>query len=141
MALNWDVKENTNAYREISKEEYQQDSEKNSFFHCPKYEEDGKYYQMNMECNMLILICGLSIGITKITEENYQHVFNRISIMEDCQGTYLKSTNPKTKKAEPLPFTIEMVKNNIGIKTNGVELTRGEFQKKVLNVIMADKEV
>ena len=141
MALNWDVKENKNAYREISKEEYEQDSEKKSFFHCPKYEEDGKYYQMNMECNMLILICGLSIGIPQITEENYQHVFNRITIMEDCQGTYLKGTNPKTNKAEPLPFTIEMVKNNIGIKTNGVTLTRAEFQKKVLDVIIGDKQL
>jgi hypothetical protein len=141
MALNWDVKENTNAYREISKEEYEKDIEKQSFFHCPKYEEDGKYYQMNMECNMLILICGLSIGIPEINEENYEQVFNRITIMEDCQGTFLRGTNPKTNKSEPYPFTLEMVKNNIGIKTNGLKLTRSEFQKKVVDSLIGDKEI
>lgn len=141
MALNWDVKENKNAYREISKEEYEQDVEKKSFFHCPKYEEDGKYYEMNMECNMLILICGLSIGIPKITEDNYEKVYNRITIIEKYNGTFLKAYNPKTEKSEPYNFTLDMVRNNIGIKTNGITLTRNEFQKKVLDELMQDKNI
>jgi hypothetical protein len=141
MALNWDVKENKNAYREISKEEYEKDSEKKSFFHCPKYEEDGKYYQMNIECNMLIFICGLSIGIPQITEDNYEQVINRITIMENCEGVFMKALNPKTNKEEPYPFTMEMVKNNIGIKTNGFILTKEDFQKKVLNSVIGDKQI
>lgn len=141
MALNYDVRENKNAFREISKEEYESNSNKGSFFQCPKYEEDGKYYEMTRECNMLIMLLGLSIGIPNLDEKNAEQVFNRISILEDTQGTFLKVYNPQTKKAEPFPFTLEMVKENVGIKTNGITLTRSEFEKKVLNQIFSDKKV
>lgn len=141
MALNWNVKENANAYREISKEEFESEEDKNSLFQCPKYEEDGKYYQMNIECNMLILVCGLAIGIPEINQDNYEQVFNRISVLESLNGTFLKSTNPQTKESFSVPFTIEMVKNNIGIKTNGITLTRSEFEKKVLGNVLGDKKI
>lgn len=140
MALNYDVRENKNAYREISKEEFEAESVAN-LFQCHKYEEDGKYYQMTIECNMLIMILGLSIGITELTEENHEKVFNRIRLIELVNGTFLAEYNTLTKKNEPHPFTIEMVKNNIGIKTNGFELSSKDFQKKLIKELIGDLEV
>jgi hypothetical protein len=141
MALNWDVTMNENAYREISKEEYNNEPKKISLFQCPKYEKDGKYYEMTLECNMLILLCGMIIGIPEITEENYEIIFNRIAILEEINGTYLKHTNPKTKENEAYPFTLEMVKKNIGVKTNGIVLKKFEFQKKVVHDAVNDREI
>ena len=141
MALSYDVTENKNAYREISKEEYENNSNKISIFQCPKFTENGKYYEMNSETNMLILLCGISIGIPNITEKNYEVVFNRISILEELNGTFMVQYNPKTKKADPKPFTLDMVKNNIGIKTNGIEMSISEFKKKLLEQTLKDREI
>lgn len=142
MALTWDVSLIKNAYREISKEEYKSESDKRAFFQCPKYEdEEGKFYQMTAEANMLIMVCGLTIGIPTITESNYKRVFNRISIMESLYGSYLFNTNPKTQEKEEYPFTEEMVKEHIGLKTNGIELNRRQFEKKILEFVIRNKEI
>jgi hypothetical protein len=142
MSLNWDVKENKNAFREISKEEYKSKSNKIPLFDCPRYEEESKYYEMNTECNILIFLCGLIVGIPEITEENYEMVYNRISILEEANGgTYLQRYNPETKQAESNPFTLEMVKNNIGIKTNGITMSKTDFQKKVIEIMIGNKSI
>lgn len=141
MALTFDVRPNKNAFRVISKEEYENESDKRAFFQQPKFEEEGKYFQMTTECNMLIMLMGLVIGIPELTEDNYLFVYNRISIMEKIHGSYLVVHNPKTNERESNYFTLEMVKNNIGIKTNGIELSESEFKKKVINSLFEDKKI
>ena len=141
MALNYDTIENENAFRVISKEEYDNPSDKRDFFQRPKFEKDGKYYQMTIECNMLIMLLGTIIGIPKLTEDTYLFVYNRISIMEKINGSYLVSENPKTKERVSNYFTLEMVKNNIGIKTNGIELSESDFRKKVVDLLFENKKV
>lgn len=141
MALTFDVRPNKNAFRVISKEEYENESDKRAFFQQPKFEEEGKYFQMTTECNMLIMLMGLVIGIPELTEDNYLFVYNRISIMEKIHGSYLVVHNPKTNQSESNYFTLEMVENNIGIKTNGIELSESEFKKKVMNSLFEGKDI
>lgn len=141
MALNYDVRPNKNAFRVISKEEYNNPTDKRDFFQRPKFEEDGKYYQMTTECNMLIMLMGLVIGIPELTEDTYLFVYNRISIMEKINGSYLVNENPKTNERVSNYFTLEMIKNNIGIKTNGIKLSESEFKKKVMDSLFEDKKI
>jgi hypothetical protein len=141
MALNYDTIENENAFRVISKEEYDNPSDKRDLFQRPKFEKDGKYYEMTTECNMLILLMGLVIGIPELTEYTYVNVYNRISVMEKINGSYLVSENPKTSERVSNYFTIEMVKNNVGIKTNGIRLSESEFKNKVMDSLFDNKKI
>ena len=142
MALTWDVKENVNAYREISREEYEQSNR--SIFALPRYEdtETGKFYEMTTECNMLIYLLGVTIGIPDLTTENWERVYNRIHICEMANGgSFLVRQNPKTKQVESYNFTKEMVWNNVGIKTNGVYLSSTQFKNKIASSLVGSLEV
>ena len=142
MALNWDVKQNVNAYREISREEYEQSNR--SIFALPRYEdtETGKFYEMTTECNMLIYLLGVTIGIPELTTENWEKVYNRIHICEISNGgSFLVRQNPKTKEVEAYNFTKEMVWNNVGIKTNGSFLSSSQFKNKIASQMIGDLEV
>lgn len=142
MALNWDVRENQNAYREISREEYEQSDR--SIFALPRYEdtETGKFYEMTTECNMLIYLLGVTIGIPDLTTENWERVYNRIRICEVANGgSFLVRQNPKTKALEAYNFTKEMVWNNVGIKTNGVFLSSTQFKNKIASSLVGSLEV
>ena len=142
MALTWDVRENVNAYREISREEYEQSDR--SIFALPRYEdtETGKFYEMTTECNMLIYLLGVTIGIPDLTTENWERVYNRIHICEVANGgSFLVRQNPKTKGIEAYNFTKEMVWNNVGIKTNGVFLSSTQFKNKIASSLVGSLEV
>ena len=142
MALTWDVRENVNAYREISREEYEQSNR--SIFALPRYEdtETGKFYEMTTECNMLIYLLGVTIGIPELTTENWEKVYNRIHICEISNGgSFLVRQNPKTKEVEAYNFTKEMVWNNVGIKTNGSFLSSSQFKNKIASQMIGDLEV
>lgn len=140
MALNWDVKQNVNAYREISREEYEMSDR--SFFALPRFEEGDKFYEMTTECNMLIYLLGITIGIPELTTENWEKVYNRIHLCEIANGgSYLVRQNPKTKEVESYNFTKEMVWNNVGIKTNGSFLSSSQFKNKLASSIVGDLEV
>ena len=142
MALTWDVRENVNAYREISREEYEQSNR--SIFALPRYEdtETGKFYEMTTECNMLIYLLGVTIGIPDLTTENWERVYNRIHICEVANGgSFLVRQNPKTKQIETYNFTKEMVWNNVGIKTNGVFLSSTQFKNKIASSLVGSLEV
>ena len=142
MALTWDVRENVNAYREISREEYEQSDR--SIFALPRYEhtESGKFYEMTTECNMLIYLLGVTIGIPDLTTENWERVYNRIHICEVANGgSFLVRQNPKTKQIETHNFTKEMVWNNVGIKTNGVFLSSTQFKNKIASSLVGSLEV
>lgn len=142
MALTWDVTQNVNAYREISREEYEQSDR--SFFALPRYEdtETGKFYEMTTECNMLIYLLGVTIGIPDLTTENWEKVYNRIHISEVANGgSFLVRQNPKTKEVESYHFTKEMVWNNVGIKTNGIYLSSNQFKNKIASSLVGSLEV
>lgn len=143
MALNWDVTQNVNAYREISREEYQM-SERRGIMDRPRYEDadSGKYYEMTTECNMLIYLLGVTIGIPELNEDNWERVYNRIHLMEMSNGgTFLYRLNPKTQKAESYAFTKKMVWDNVGIKTNGSILTSKQFKSKLSDAMIGELEV
>ena len=142
MALNWDVTKNVNAYREISREEYEMSDR--SIFALPRYEdtENEKFYEMTTECNMLIYLLGVTIGIPELTTENSERVYNRIHLCEIANGgSFLVRQNPKTKEVEAYNFTKEMVWNNVGIKTNGSYLSSSQFKNKIASSMVGDLEV
>ena len=142
MALNWDVTKNVNAYREISREEYEMSDR--SIFALPRYEdtENEKFYEMTTECNMLIYLLGVTIGIPELTTENWERVYNRIHFMEVANGgSFLVRQNPKTKEVEAYNFTKEMIWNNVGIKTNGISLSSKQFKTKLANAMIGDLEL
>jgi len=142
MALTWDVTQNVNAYREISREEYEQSDR--SIFALPRFEDtkSGKFYEMTIECNMLIYLLGITIGIPNLTTENWERVYNRIHICEMANGgSFLVKQNPKTKEIECYNFTKEMVWNNVGIKTNGVFLSSTQFKNKIASSLVGSLEV
>jgi hypothetical protein len=142
MPLTWDVKENVNAYREISYNEF--NSEKRSLFALPRYadNEKGIFYEMTTECNMLIYLLGVTIGIPELTTENWERVYNRIHLCEVANGgSFLVRQNPKTKEIECYNFTKEMVWNNIGIKTNGIVMSSRKFKSKITSTMIGDLEV
>ena len=59
------------------------------------------------------------IGCNKITENNYESVFERIYILEKIilKESFIKNFNPKTNKVRNFYFTKSMVEKNIGITT------------------------
>tara|TARA_R110000824_G_scaffold254700_3_gene443704 strand:+ start:924 stop:1337 length:414 start_codon:yes stop_codon:yes gene_type:complete len=129
MPLTWDVTKVKTAYREISKEEYDALEKQRTLMPNPSYidKDLSQCYQMNTICNMLIFICGQSIGIPKITQENHVQVFERISFMEKLNGEFLAEINPKTKEKKSLPITLEQVKSHIGLRTNGSVFSKQKF--------------
>lgn len=142
MALNWDVTQNVNAYREISREEYEMSDR--SIFALPRYEdtENEKFYEMTTECNMLIYLLGVTIGIPELTTANWEKVYNRIHICEVANGgSFLVGQNPKTKEVETYNFTKEMVWNNVGIKTNGSTISSIKFKNKIASQMIGDLKV
>ena len=142
MALTWDVRENVNAYREISREEYEQSDR--SIFALPRFEDtkSGKFYEMTTECNMLIYLLGITIGIPDLTTENWERVYNRIHICEVANGgSFLVKQNPKTNSLECHNFTKEMVWNNVGIKTNGAFLSSTQFKNKIASSLVGSLEL
>ena len=136
MPLTWDVSNVADAYRKISKDEYEALEKKRTMFPNPSYhdKELDNYFEMTTLCNMLIHICGMFIGIPEITEDNYEKVAHRILVQEKLHGSYLYVVNPKTNEKEPNPITLEQVKNHIGLKTNGSEFNKTQFIKRQLKM-------
>ena len=84
---------------------------------------DGnKYWKLNPVTNMLIFACGLTIGIDEITENNFLKVYNRISIWEKVFGSFIVSSVQESgsnkKTTTPRPFTLEDIKDHIGLTVN-----------------------
>lgn len=116
----YDVKNNKNAFRLISKEEY--NSPVKTIFNIEKirYKNNGNYYELNNDtaCLIYLMTDGL-IGFNKITEYNYISVFKRINILERIifNQSFIKNVNPITNKISNFYFTEAMVKKNIGTIT------------------------
>ena len=116
----YDVSNNKNAFRLISKEEF--NSPIKTIFNIEKirYKNKGNYYELNNDTCCLIYLMNYGvIGYNKITKNNYEFVYKRIYILEHYifKESFIKNINPKTNKISQFYFTKNMVKNNIGITT------------------------
>jgi len=135
MALHWNVKNVKDAYREITKEEFESAERKIVMMQPHRYydEEADKYFEMHVELNMLIFVCGMFTGIPNITEDNYKRLSKRIEYLEKLNGAYLYDVNPSTNKRTPHFMDEEMVKRFIGLETNGSKMTKSQFISQATN--------
>jgi len=130
--LEYDVSEikREKAYREISREEYESEDNRLEFFKLHRFydKKESKYYEMKCELNMLIFICSMFSGIPDVDEFNIDRLAERIEFLECVnKSTYLKTYNPKMKRSENRPFTKEMIREFIGLRTQGQKLTKTQF--------------
>lgn len=76
----------------------------------------------------IIIFLTMSIGINRFTKENIEQVFNRISLMERSGGTQTGAFRMRDR--EPVYFTLEELKEFIGLETNASPLTSSQFLKR-----------
>ena len=131
MALNWDVENVKEAWyyvpqSELDKETKEKEENPNrvSLMSPTRYEENGNTYQMKGELQTLIFLT-MNIGMNEITKKNYKKFYNRLHFLESQlpSGAYL------TYAGEPYPYTEDMIKELIGLKTNATNLTKSKFIK------------
>ena len=131
MALNWDVESVKEAWyivpqSELDKEaKEERDNPGQMYMMGPtRYEENGNTYQMKGEIQTLIFLT-MNIGMNEITKKNYKKFYNRLHFLESQlpSGAYL------TYAGESMPYTLEMVEDLIGLKTNATNLTKSKFVK------------
>jgi len=118
------------AYREITLEEFESEDNRLEFFKLHRFKDEkwGKYYEMKCELNMLIFVCSMFSGIPNVTQDNVSRLAERIRFLELInESTYLKSYNPIKKVSEERPFTREIIKLFVGLKTTGLTLTKAKF--------------
>jgi len=98
--------------------------------------EDGQIREMNNQTSMLIFALGLSVGINEITKKNYKQVYFRIALMEKLNGAFLyrvytKEVGGRTiTSRKGFKFTLNAIKRNIGLKTNGSQFSKTDFLKR-----------
>ena len=131
MALNWDVENVKEAWyyvpqSELDKETKEKEENPNrvSLMSPTRYEENGNTYQMKGELQTLIYLT-MNIGINEITKKNYKKFYNRLHFLE----SQLPSRAYLTYAGEPMPYTLEMIEELIGLKTNATNLTKSKFIK------------
>tara|TARA_R110000744_G_scaffold47361_2_gene104309 strand:+ start:1259 stop:1711 length:453 start_codon:yes stop_codon:yes gene_type:complete len=148
MALNVDTSkiDDEKVWFEVSQETLDKEKKKNSkrpiIGNTRRISDEGKTYQMKAEVNMIILLT-MNIGMNEITEKNYNKFYNRIHLLEnmierdDMQiGAFLSIIKKVGNKEvlKPSPYTKEMIKDLIGLKTNSTILTKSQFLKRVLRM-------
>ncbi len=88
-------------------------------------QKDG-LFSLNRVAHTIIFHC-MSIGISEISEKNWEQFYDRVNMWEKIKGTtYLDS---ETRK--PLYITKEDVKSMIGLKTNVSDFSKNEFLKRL----------
>lgn len=165
MALSWDTTkiDDKKVWHEVSQETLDKEAEQKKknpnrvyLYMRTRRIENGKTYQMKAEVNTLIFL-SMNIGISEITEKNYEKFYNRLHLLEntieradDLKGAYMTITakveRPLTKAGKPdkrhkekeiirpYQFTKEMIKDLIGLKTNCTPLNKTQFLKNALRM-------
>jgi hypothetical protein len=85
---------------------------------------------MSLATESLIWYLGLSIGIPKITEKNWEEVALRVALYEKVIGSCIYKF-VEGKGRVKIPITKEDVQRHIGLDTNGITLTKAQFLKKL----------
>jgi hypothetical protein len=70
-------------------------------------------------------------GNWAITEDNWQQLFIRLSILEKVRGCY-RVYNNGTKKSRKMFFTPAEIKSMIGLSVNAGNLTDAAFNKRIM---------
>jgi len=136
--VNYDLTEindyTNTCYVDLTQEQYDeiQKEKRMEIMPCPIVKCDDGYIQMKRKTNTLIFIMATTIGFDEINERNYERVFSRINYVEKMNGAY-HSAKDFDGKVEPLYFTLDDIKNHIGLKTNGERLTKTQFLSRVTN--------
>jgi len=115
MALNYDLKDIKNyklkVFRTVTKGEQ-------------GYEEDKKTYTMRRIPKQIVFFT-MSVGISDITEKNYEQFYNRLHLLEISNGT--QYVTHKTHR--PMYTKLADVKKMIGLSTNASRKTTSRFLK------------
>lgn len=127
MALQWDVENIKEAWYLIPQSELDKEKKEKGgmvkLWAPTRREENGNTLQMKGELQTVIFLT-MNVGMNEITKKNYHKFYNRLHFLENqLEGTYL------TYAGEKHPFTKEMIKDLIGLKTNATNLTKAKFIK------------
>jgi hypothetical protein len=126
MALSYDVTKVKNAWFKVDQktldEEAKDKGNRIPIFGPTRYKEDGVTYEMEQPLQTVIFLT-MTLGMNKVTEKNKEKFFNRIKFMESRTGATMRLND------EPHPFTMDMVKECIGLETNASTMTKAQFIK------------
>lgn len=75
----------------------------------------------------------LAIGISKITEENAEKVYRRISMIEEVSGPSL--VYARDGKETGIFITMEDIRNHIGLCTNVTNMTDAKFNSHLADIV------
>jgi len=137
MAINWDItkidKWESTCYREVNNKELKLEEQERKeklnmvkIFALPRYEDNGKVYELkHITWNLQFTLC-INLGIGEITQKNYEQVFSRITFQELLNGCVLKVDG------KDYFTTLDDVKNHIGLKVNASLKTPAQFVKGVV---------
>jgi hypothetical protein len=119
-------------YNQLTQEEYDKikSSKQLELMPCPIVQCDNGYIKMKRKTNTLIFLLSTSLGIDDITPKNYVSVYNRLNYIEKLNGAY-HSSKDFDGNVEPEYYTLEDIQKHIGLKTNGIRLTKTQFLSKI----------
>lgn len=73
----------------------------------------------------------MSIGISKITKENYRKFYARMAALHGVSGKPLRRFNNETQTREHYAPSIYEVRDHIGLSTNASRKSDSEFMKQL----------
>ena len=137
MPLTWSVDKVKNwkevCYRELTKEELDESKGKYvKLLSYPRFEEDGKTYEMKPITLNLQFLMALNIGIGEITQKNYKQVYGRIAFYETIMGANLSRMDWKMNKEVKVPTTLQDIQRHIGMKVNANLKQPAQFTRSVI---------
>ena len=90
-------------------------------------EKDGMF-SLNRVAHTIIFHC-MSVGISEITEKNWEQFYDRVTMWEKIYGTQFLDSETR----QPIYTSKEDVKSMIGLKTNASLSSKSEFLKRLSN--------
>ena len=76
-----------------------------------------------------LIFGSMLVEMPEITEENCVEFFGRITIMARLYDAFLQEQDTETGFIRPKPYTLEMIRSHIGLKTNASNYSRKEWLK------------
>ena len=85
-----------------------------------------------------LMFSTMTIGMGEITKQNAPEFFRRIAVIQKLYGPALTYRDPLDGKSVEIFITFEDIKNHIGLKTNVGTISRTDFNKKALDILVRD---
>tara|TARA_Y100000593_G_scaffold92335_1_gene183585 strand:- start:5157 stop:5615 length:459 start_codon:yes stop_codon:yes gene_type:complete len=82
----------------------------------------------------------LSLGLSNITEENYKEFWLRVNMTENYEGPWMGAVLEDNKRMD-IYFSLQDIKDRIGMYTNAETLTFNQWMKKKRKVWYEGSEV